>query len=141
MRNSEYNLRILCDNLHPTKIKNITIYNNVCNDAYYEMLSKAYAVIVPLADKNISSGQLSLIEAMMFGKPIIITKTFGISDYVIDGENCILIENNKEDLAKSIEKILDSSVYDKLSENGRDMFLQNYTVAAMAKSVYKISMR
>lgn len=60
--------------------------DGIWNDAYYEMHLKEYTVIVPLADNNISSGQVSLLEAMMFGKTIIITKTLGSSDYVMDGK-------------------------------------------------------
>lgn len=138
MKDSEYNLRILCDELSAQKINNISIYDDVCDDTYYEMLSKAYAVIVPLSDKHISSGQLSLLEAMMFGKPIIITKTYGISDYVIDGKNCILIKNDKSDLNNAITKILDDVVYRKLSYNGRRIFLEKYSMSSMAKNIAEI---
>lgn len=68
-------------------------------------LGNCYAVILPLDDENISSGQLVILQAIMLGKPAIVTRNRTVTDYIIDGYNGYVIEKNEESLIKMIKKL------------------------------------
>ena len=63
-----------------------TVSKQFCADTfgeeYFKMLANCYCVVIPLKDKKISSGQLVLLQAMQFKKPIIITDTVTVKTYV-----------------------------------------------------------
>jgi hypothetical protein len=48
-------------------------------------------VVVPLEDKARSVGQLTILQAMALGKPVIATRTVGTIDYVCHGVTGILV--------------------------------------------------
>ncbi len=60
------------------------------------------------------------LEAMACGTPVITTDCKGVKDFVVDGENSLLIPPKQPDvIAKSIIKLYnDSDLADKLIENG-----------------------
>lgn len=70
-----------------------------------------------------------LLEAMIFGKPVIATSVGGVPEIVIDGESGILVPSaNPEKLAEAISRVLkDNSLRHKLGENGKQRVLTNYT--------------
>lgn len=66
------------------------------------------ADICVLPSRN-DAGPLAILEAMAAGKPIITTRVGGIPEFVKDGRNGILIEPEPDQLARTIEFLLDNS--------------------------------
>ena len=58
---------------------------------YLVRLLRADVVVVPLAVADISAGQMVLIHAMALGRPLVITQTPTITDYVADGQSALLV--------------------------------------------------
>lgn len=115
LKDTKYNVKIICNNLKKESMKNIQIYNNTFGEEYFKMLANCYCVVIPLKDKKISSGQLVLLQAMQFKKPIIITDTVTVKTYVKNLDNGILIKNTKENLIESLEKLYtDKELYIKI---------------------------
>lgn len=105
----------------------------------YDLLSKSYCVIIPLDDMNISAGQTVFLQAMMFGKPIIVTGTNTTGEYVVDGYNGIVIRKKEEELVAAVEKLVkDPDYYRQISRNGKKMFLENFTTESLGRSVAEI---
>lgn len=50
-----------------------------------ELLQQARLVVVPMLDCGTGSGQVTLVEAMMFGRCVIATDVNGAADYIEDG--------------------------------------------------------
>lgn len=117
---------------------NIEIIQNAYNDDYLMLLSKCHCVIIPLKDTDISSGQLVVLQAMMIGKPVIVSDNLTISEYLDDGRDGLVISNTKESLDSAINKLEDMDTYKKLSENARQKFISGYTVSAMARKVAEV---
>lgn len=137
-KKAPYKLVIICDILKIESKGNIIIYNDVKGDAYYQMLAGCYAVIIPLKDENVSSGQLSLIEASMMSKPIICTRTYGIKDYLEDNKGCIPISNTSIELRKAIKMLENPNVYRNMSHEARRAYEEYFSMKQMADEIADI---
>jgi glycosyltransferase involved in cell wall biosynthesis len=61
---------------------NVTILYDAYGISFSNLIKNAYAVILPIQDPNISSGQLVLLNAMRFGKCSIVTAGNCMADYL-----------------------------------------------------------
>ncbi|MEG1848759.1 MAG: glycosyltransferase [Lachnospiraceae bacterium] len=112
LADTDYQVAIVCDNYKSERVSdNIKIYRDTFAEQYIEMLQNAYAVIVPLLDDNISSGQLVFLKAMQYGKPIIVTKNKSIVDYVKNDANGCIIEKDGNQLRTKMDQLLHNHEY------------------------------
>lgn len=122
-------LIILNDQIsNTTQNPNIEIKNDCFGDDYLRLLSDCYAVIIPLEDPHISSGQLVIIQAMMYGKPIIITQNDTLSDYIVNEHDGVIIEKTKEALETAIDQLENNEYYDRMSAAERKTFYEKYSL-------------
>ncbi len=100
LKNTAYELDIVCDELRDSGVSdNIHIHNGVWGGQSFRYIHDCLCVIIPVADGRISGGQTVLLQAMQFGKPIIVTSPSGLADdYVIDGYNGLVVEKTEESL-------------------------------------------
>lgn len=139
LTNSPYNLVILCDKLAEKSQGNIEIYNNVFGEEYLEYLKNCVAVVIPLKDENISSGQFVFLKAMEYGKPVIITENITIHEYVENEYNGLIINKNKDSLVEAIEKIWNNAqYYSKISDNAKNNYKDKFSFDSFAKSIANI---
>lgn len=138
LKNEKYDLKIICDSMAKEKKGKIQIYNDIMGDKYFSMLKNADCVIVPLKDKNISSGQLVILQAMQLRVPIIVTEAMGISDYIINGYNGIVINKSKTELLEAIQKLEDKDFRKKIVDNAYRDYLENYLLSSLGKNMGKI---
>ncbi|MEA2083389.1 MAG: glycosyltransferase family 4 protein [Thermodesulfobacteriota bacterium] len=82
-----------------------------------EMIDQAFFCVFPSVSENLP---LVGLESMARGRPVIATKT-GFSEYIIDGENGILLSDREPQTIKAAIELLlaDESLYDRLCRNGR----------------------
>lgn len=81
----------------------VTVLYNISKEKYLDLLSKSKFVVVPLSNDFCSCGQIALLEAMSYGKPVIATKVVGTVDYITDGKSGLFYEKgNSEDLRNKI---------------------------------------
>lgn len=132
-----YPVKIICDSYKNEYLPaHIELYDNVYGDAYYEKLAECFCVVVPLADVHVSAGQLVFLQSMMFGKPVIVTKTDTVTDYILDGINGIIVEKEKECFRQAIERLYtDETMYDHLSEQTRKIFEKEFSLEKMAEKI------
>lgn len=140
MDNSPYKLVIACDSLNAqSPSSNITIRTDVSyGESLYTLIANSYCIIVPLDDPNISSGQFVFIQAGMFGKPVIVTKTNTLKEYVIDGYNGIVIDKTEKALHNAIQRCLDPAEYERMSNNARHHYDDTFTMQAMSNRTAKL---
>ena len=70
---------------------NVTVYRGAFGEESDKLMQQAAAVIIPLSRINSPSGELTLIEAMCYGKPVIITETLITQEYIVHGQNGFLV--------------------------------------------------
>lgn len=69
---------------------NVELHCDITHDRYVDLLKRAKIVVVPLVETVRSTGQASFLEAMAYGKPVIVTSVVGAWDYIIDRDNGLL---------------------------------------------------
>jgi glycosyltransferase involved in cell wall biosynthesis len=93
-------LRIICDAAEPlagcVEASNITLLRQCHDDAYVRELRAAGIVIVPLAVDDISAGQMVLIQAMALAKPLIVTRTSTVREYITHEVEALLVSPGDE---------------------------------------------
>lgn len=122
-------LKIIDDSLkEKAESSNIEILKDCHGDDYFRLLSNCYAVIIPLADTHISSGQLVILQAMMYGKPVIVTQNDTVGDYIVDGKDGIIIDKTKEALYNAISKLENLEYYNRMSVTERKHFEEKFSL-------------
>lgn len=103
-------LRIICDWERPTQglaSDQITIVRECFRANYLAELAQARLVVVPLSQRNVSAGQMVLLQAFALGKPVIITETPTTREYVVDGTDAVFTEfGDVADLRRKIVALL-----------------------------------
>ena len=87
-------LHIICDWERPVQglaSGQVTVLRDRFRSAYLAELAQARLVVVPLAQRNVSAGQMVLLQAAALGKPVVITETATTREYVTDGEDALLV--------------------------------------------------
>jgi glycosyltransferase involved in cell wall biosynthesis len=128
---------------HINKTENVTVLSRISYQALRDLYARARLVVVPLFEVDHAAGVNTLLEALAMGKPAIVSRTQGITDYVTDRETGIYVSPGA--VAELRDAIL--SLWEhpgevrRLGENGRqaveeDMNLDTY-VNKIVQIVYE----
>ena len=128
-------LEIACDSFRGESVANIAYKKECYGKEYLEKLANCFAVIVPLADEKISSGQLVILQAMMFGKPVIATSNDTIKEYITNGQDGIIIGKNVEELQMAMLKLKNPQFYKRMSANARKKFEDTFSLFSLGEKV------
>jgi glycosyltransferase involved in cell wall biosynthesis len=60
--------------------------------AFLERMAAAAFVVVPLVDPDSDFGQTTVVQALALGKAVVATRSPGVVDYVVDGQEGFLVE-------------------------------------------------
>ena len=91
-----------------------------------------------LEDTHISSGQLVIIQAMMYGKPVIVTENDTVKDYIDTGKTGMIIPKTEKALADAILSLKDETYYKKISTAERKQYESKFSVYAMGTAIGKL---
>lgn len=69
----------------------LRVLREVSREVYLDHLRRCRLVALPLLPTERATGQVVLLEAMAFGKPVVTTESPGTVDFVRDGENGLLV--------------------------------------------------
>jgi len=85
---------------------NVRVLREIPWAYYLALLEGAQVVVVPLSTEMVPSGQVAILEAMGYGKPVITTRSIGTVDYIRHGVDGLLYElGNAEDLRAQLLRI------------------------------------
>lgn len=83
-------------------------YTQIVKNIPYTLLRSLYArarlVVIPLNCVDYAAGANSILEAMAMGKPVIVSHTAGINEYIVDGETGVFVKPGDSTVLR--EKIL-----------------------------------
>lgn len=133
-----YDLKIYADH-DEVYADNIVMTGEVLGKRVGDVLNKTKLLVIPLQDRNISAGQLTVLHAMQLGVPVVATDSDGIRDFIEDGKNGYLVENDVTLWKNTIQRLLsDKETWNKMSQNTKEMYIKDHTVTSMAKNIAKI---
>ncbi len=108
---------------------NVTVHREIPWERYIELLRGASFVVVPLSSAYVPAGQVAILEAMGYGKPVITNRVVGTVDYVHDGEDGLLYEmGDIAGLAHSISRLAeDQELRARLGKSAFDAVVNEFT--------------
>ncbi len=130
-------LVIISDTFKPKVLPdNVLLIDDITGDGQYPFIINSKAVILPIDDGRICSGDTVLLTSMSFKKIIIVTKPSTLSEmYIKDGENGLLITKDKSSVHKVISDIFYTDKYNYIGENARNSFLTNFSREKMGRVI------
>ena len=135
LKDTEFKIKILA-NISYSPTDNIEIYTKIFGQDMFHYMNNCFCVVISLDDPKISSGQLVILQAMQLGKPIIVTESDGIVDYVENGYNGIIIKKKKEELIAALQDLYSNdNLYMRLSQNSMCEFGKKYSIRQLGNNV------
>ncbi len=84
---------------------NVRVLREIPWPEYLALLKGAQVVVVPLSTEKVPSGQVSILEATGYGKPVITTRSVGTLDYIRHGVDGLLYAlGDVEDLRAQLRR-------------------------------------
>lgn len=97
---------------------NVEVYTNLPLRDFWLVVNNSRFVVIPLLDSATNCGHITMVGSMLLQKAIISTISSGTSDYVVDGQNAILVPpGDPAALAGSIAELW--NMPDRVLELGR----------------------
>ena len=141
VRGRDIRVRVVCDNADALAgldvPPNAVVLRNCYGTAYLDELAGASLVAVPLTVSDISAGQMVMIQAMAFGKPLIVTRTPTTEEYVTDNVQALLVPRGDSAAMRStIEGLLSSpDLLDQLGRAGLRIFEEKFSMRSYVRNV------
>lgn len=132
---------ILCDQKESlggvTEGPNIRVLRDCYGACYLEKLRATDIVVVPLAVHDISAGQMTIIQAMAYARPVVASRTPTVEDYVTDGENGLLVAlGSPEELRAAIRRLRDDpALYQRLQRAAHAAYVARFSADAAVRNL------
>jgi glycosyltransferase involved in cell wall biosynthesis len=78
-------------------------------DAYFELVSGARAVVIPLVSEERPAGQLALLDAFSVGRAVVATRGRGTDDYVTSQRGRLVSAGDADELRAAIIEVSELS--------------------------------
>ena len=130
---SQFNLEIM-------ERPNVSLVSNIPYTELRDLYNGAGMLLVPLFENNYGAGLNTMLEAMAMAKPLIITKTIGIENYVQHGETGICSSpGNSDELRDNISKLWgDQKERKRLGSNARQAIVENMNIDIYVEKIAEI---
>jgi glycosyltransferase involved in cell wall biosynthesis len=84
----------------------VEVRSGLTQEECHRLAQRATVNVVPLKDREAASGQVTFLETMIMGKPIIASDCIGTRDYIKDGENgCLVPVGDSGRLGEAISRL------------------------------------
>jgi glycosyltransferase involved in cell wall biosynthesis len=105
---------------------NVSILTDLPLGRAMNVLKYSRLMVLPLLHSTVPCGHVTLVAAMHLGKPMVVTDSEGICDYVRNGFNALTVPaGSGEALADTSERLWnDAALRQRLGENGREFAIR-----------------
>ena len=130
---------IYSDTSYAGKYKNIEVLSNVPDDEYFSLSINSDVVVVSIDNCNLAGGEITIINAMQFGKPVILIQDAPHSDYVFEGITGYVVPKDIEKIAQVANKLLcDRELRNTMSQNARKYYEEYFSIFSVGKEIGKL---
>ncbi|HTU50713.1 MAG TPA: glycosyltransferase family 4 protein [Acidobacteriaceae bacterium] len=119
---------------HLCRPSNVELHCDIPRAQYLKLLEGARFVVVPLKADYRSTGQVVVLEAESFGKPVVASDVVGTRDYLSHDVNGLLVApGNPEALRAAIQALMtDDAMCRRLAAAGIERVKKNHTFSVFA---------
>jgi glycosyltransferase involved in cell wall biosynthesis len=115
---------------------NVTVVCDAYGVAFSNLIRNSYAVILTIQNPNISSGQLVLLNAMSFGKCLIVTAGNCMYDYINDDYSISVPAKSAYDIREAVNFLLENpDQYRQMSVDAYNNYQSLYSVDKYAERI------
>src|SRR5207248_2526651 len=95
---------------------------------------------VPVANDQTASGQVTVVDAMTLGRPLIATRCLGTEEYVIDGQTGLLVEQQSVGaLMKAIQRLwADQALRERLGQSAAEFARGHFSNEAIGRALKQV---
>lgn len=137
---TEYSVRIVCDELKREDIpENIRIFKDVWGEKTLEFFRDCRVVVIPILDGRVAAGETVLLQAMCFGKPVIVARPGGKwEEYITCGETGFVVEKEGDSLRDALELLKKEEIYSDISRNCRQSYEEQFSLSGYGRRIGRI---
>lgn len=119
---------------------NVTVLSNVDIQQCNVLTQQARVNVIPVANEITASGQVTLLDAMMYGRATVATRTVGTEDYAEAGKTALLVPPGDGDAMKrAIQELWEDTVLrNRLGAAARDYAQENFSDEAIGATMGKV---
>lgn len=114
----------------------------VSRDEFIRLMRASKAVVVPMKMGLIRAvGQQTYLNAMMLGKPTIVTQALGVRDHIKDGETAFVVDGTPGSYVRAIRRVFDpanKAEIDRICQHSREVVLEQYNFEKHAARLLEI---
>lgn len=85
---------------------NVEVRSGLSVEQCHELVQRARISVVPVSNRETASGQVTLLDAMMFARPVVVTDCPASVDYVTDRHDALLVRHGDHDDMKVAIQLL-----------------------------------
>lgn len=117
----------------------VRIIRNIAGKDSYPWIAHCDAMIIPIDDGTICSGDTVLLTSLAMKKKVLITRPSTLAEmYIAHGENGLCTQKVKSDFEAIVKDIIFSDQYNYLQESARESYLANYSRMSMGHHLRQI---
>jgi glycosyltransferase involved in cell wall biosynthesis len=115
-------------------LPNVELIPKTTVDKLIGHIKDAKIIILPIRNLRYSIGQMTLTQCMAMQKPIVVSRSYGVSNYCEDGVNCLTYEcGNESEIAEKVNSLISNpDLARKIAQQGRSDVLSRFNEKAMA---------
>lgn len=119
---------------------NVEVRSGLSQAECNTLVQRARLSVIPVDNQTTASGQVTLLDAMMFGRATVITKCPASVDYVEHNKNAIMVSHgNRDELKDAIELLWqDASTRERIGNAARNTVIENYSDEAIGSTMGKL---
>jgi glycosyltransferase involved in cell wall biosynthesis len=119
---------------------NVTVQSKLSASECHALAQRARVNVVPVDNDQTASGQVTVVEAMTMGRPLVATRCMGTEDYIASGENGLLVSPQSiQEMASAIERLWqDDTLREHLGGNAREYARSHFSDEAVGASLTRI---
>lgn len=134
--NTPHKLKIACPNLKTATPQNVEVLDNCFGEEMKRHICNSIAVLIPLKNLDISSGQLVFITAMQLGKPLVITDSAPTRTYLDHNTDAIIVPNNIKQWRDAIDKLInDNEFYNNMCRHNRQRSITEFSIDRLGTDI------
>lgn len=119
---------------------NVTFMSGLSPEECMSLLASARVSVTPIANQETASGQITFLNAMQLGVPLIATRCPGTDGYVEDGKTGLLVKaGSVEDMTTAIASLwTNKAKRQELAAEGQQQFSRNFSDLAAAEKLERL---